>query len=448
MRRTLTFVGSILALAFVGPAAAAEDAAQPPAVERPPTATATELLSIAEQYEQQIAMLQADYGPYDARLGEQLLSQGRVYQQLQDHGRALEALKRSHHIKRVNDGLQDLGQVPLLQEIIESKIALRDWPEVDQSFDQLLWIYRRNFQEGDAELLKIYDQVGRWKIQAYRDGLLASNAYETVSEAAWLFSRSIKLTEQRYGENDPRLIDLRYGHVMASYHAMIEFANRPLDKYVDRQATSPVSYVQRCYPVRMSNGRVATQCVSIPVTNFGTYARAQDERDYDVKRHYHAARASLERIVAIHDAHPELPPESRAEALVHLGDWHILGGSADTALELYQQAWRLLQGLPDGDRRLAETFGDPVSVPALRMSLPSVDRQVAPENQGEYVAISYDVSTTGRVRNAEITEATPGVTTASRRKALESVRGKRFRPRIENGVAVDTLGAVKRFSIN
>jgi hypothetical protein len=452
MGKTLIISAGALFLALGGIIpTVAEDAVQAPGGnEQAPSATPSELASIAEQYEQQIARLESDYGPYDARLGEQLQSQARVYQQMQDYGRAVDALKRSFHIKRVNDGLQDLGQVPLLLSIIESQIALGNWKEVDQDYDQLLWIYRRNYAEGEMDLLNVYNQVGRWKLQAYRDGLLENVSYRTVSDAAWLYSRSINLTEQRFGENDPRLIELHYGHALASYQAMIEYAKRPLDDYIERQGMSTITYMQRCYPVRTGTGRVVTQCVVVPVTNLGTYTRAQDERDIDVERRFLAARKSLERIVAIHDAHPELSPESRAEALIHAGDWYILRGSTETALTKYEEAWRLLQGTSGGDRKLEMFFGEPVSVPSLRLSLPNIDRRVAStgEASGEYIAVSYDVSKTGRVLNAKIAEITPGAATASRRKALDSIRGKRFRPRFENGVAVDTVGTVKRFPVN
>jgi tetratricopeptide (TPR) repeat protein len=380
-----------ICLVLYAGASGAEPADAAAGKEPAPTATAPELLSIAEQYKQQIARLESEYGAYDARLGEQLLSQGRVYQQLKDHTRALEALKRAHHIKRVNDGLQNLGQVPILQNITESNIALRDWDAVDQNFDQLLWIYRRNYADGDPELLKIYDQAGRWKIQAYRDGLLKSDAYTPVSEAAYLFSKAITLTEQRVGQRDPRLIDLLYGDALA---------------------------------------------------------RAQDEKYLDMERRFFAAPKSLERIVSIHNAHPELPPDSRAEALTHLGDWYLMRGSTNTALEHYQQAWQLLQGAPDGRKKLESLFSTPVALPALRLSIPSVDKEIAPENPAEFVTVTFDVSKNGRVHNARITEQSPNAISSARRRALESLRGNRFRPRLENGVAVDTVGSVKRFPIN
>lgn len=438
----------LLLASLAGPLPAVAQESVPAPAETAPLATRQELLAIAQQYEDEVARVESEQGPLAARLGEQLQSQGRVYQQLDDHARAVESLKRAFHIKRVNDGLQDMGQVPVLQNIIESNIALEDWPAVDQNFEQLLWIYRRNHDDGDPALLAIYEQVGSWKIQAYRENLLEDAGYQTVSDAAYLFNQSITLTEKRHGATDPRLVPLLYGHALTSYHAMIEFANRPLDHYTRRQASGTVSYVQQCVPVRLPNGRIGTQCFMVPVMNVGAYARAQDDKNLDVERRFVAARKSLERIVAIHEAHPGTPVAERAEALAHLGDWYVLRGSTNTAMDHYQKAWQLLQGAPDGEARTNALFGAPVALPALRMSLQSVDQQMAPDSTTRYVTVSYDVSSTGRVRNAHISEASVEEQTAARRKALDSIRGNKFRPRFENGVAVDTLGASKRFPVN
>jgi hypothetical protein len=72
----------------------------------------------------------------------------------------------------------------------------------------------------------------------------------------------------------------------------------------------------------------------------------------------------------------------------------------------------------------------------------------APENPAEFVIVTFDVSKNGRVHNARITEQSPNAISSARRKALESLRGNRFRPRLENGVTVDTVGSVKHFPIN
>jgi hypothetical protein len=108
----------------------------------------------------------------------------------------------------------------------------------------------------------------------------------------------------------------------------------------------------------------------------------------------------------------------------------------------------LLQAAPDGRKKLESLFSTPVALPALRLSIPSVDKEIAPENPAEFVTVAFDVSKNGRVHNARITEQSPNAISSARRRALESLRGNRFRPRLENGVAVDTVGSVKRFPIN
>lgn len=442
-RSALLLLASLTGLFFT---AMAQESAPAPAAAAP-IATSGELLQYAEQYDAEIARLESEQGAMAPRLGEQLQSQGRIYQQLKDHTRAVAALKRAYQVKRVNDGLEDMGQVPILQNIIESNIALQDWPAVDQNFDQLLWIYRRNYAEGDQELLSVYEQVGSWKLQSYRDDLLKDQGYQTISAAAFMYSKTIALTEARLGPMDPRLAPLLYGHALASYHAMIEFANRPLDEYTNRQATGTVTYVQQCVPIRLPGGRIATQCYAVPVMNVGTYTRAQDQKDLDVERRFLAARKSLERIVAIHDAHPDVPAATRAEALAHLGDWYLLRGSNNSAMEHYQRAWAMLQSAPEGGQKATALFGEPVALPALRMSLASVDKQVSGA-ASRFITVTYDVTKSGRVQNARISDAGAEEGTSTRRRALESVRGNKFRPRLENGVAVDTVGAMKRFPVN
>jgi hypothetical protein len=116
-------------------------------------------------------------------------------------------------------------------------------------------------------------------------------------------------------------------------------------------------------------------------------------------------------------------------------------------MEHYQKAWQMLGTMPDGASRQQAMFGAPVALPALRLSLPSVDQQLAPEDPAGYITITYDVTKSGRVRNTAISDTGAGADTPMRRKALESLRSSKFRPRLDNGVAVDTFGAVKRYPI-
>lgn len=63
-----------------------------------------------------------------------------------------------------------------------------------------------------------------------------------------------------------------------------------------------------------------------------------------------------------------------------------------------------------------------------------MDKEIAPENPAEFVTVTFDVSKNGRVHNARITEQSPNAISSARRRALESLRGNRFRPRLQNGV--------------
>jgi hypothetical protein len=422
--------------------------AQTPSGPPDPATDRAELRATTQQQEAEIARLEAEYGTYDPRVGEQLLSQGRAYQQLNEPAKAVEALTRAFHIRRVNDGLYSLGNAPILQSIIAAEIDRQNWDAVDRSYDHLLWIYQRNYQEGDQQLLSMYDKVGRWKIKAYREQLLDASPYATISAASDLYAKTIELTEARHGATDPKLIDLLYGHALASYHTMIEYANRPLDEYVDRQGGGSVTYVQQCYPIRLPNGRTSMQCVTVPVTNVGAYARAQQEKDFDVRQRFQAARRSLERVIEIYEAHPELPVAGRAAALAHVGDWYMMSRHVNSALTYYQKAWSLLQSSPDGQVLLPKMFGEPVALPALRLSVDPAKGPAVPESTAQVLTLAYDVTKDGRVRNARLTDKGTSNNVGLHRKALKNLRSNRFRPRLENGVPVDSIGLSKRVRVS
>jgi tetratricopeptide (TPR) repeat protein len=393
----------------------------------------------AYEYETEVQRLESNRGAYDPQLGEQLLGLGLVYQRQDQHEDAVKALKRAMYIKRVNDGLYDMGQVPILQEIIESDIASQNWEDLDQNYEQLLFIHRRNFEPGDARFLPILDTVGRWKVQAYTDGLLKESPMTTINSAERLYRDNIKLLRKQYGETDPRLIDPLYGRAVVAYQLLREAALKPLSEF-DRgmpMAPSAVQYQRVCSVVA---GR--TVCTTIPINNSGyqlsRYAMQQRDKDMEMLRFFNAVGDSLKQIVAIHDAHPELPAESRARALIHFGDWNMLKRKHATAVEQYRRAYHLLAADTDNAELLEKHFGAPKSIPTLRLPVPQVDQKLNELASQSHVIVAVDVTKRGDTRNFRVVEQSDPADEGAASTARQKVREGRFRPRFENGEPVDT----------
>jgi hypothetical protein len=78
----------------------------------------------AASYQFYITDLENRFGPYAPGLAEQLLGLGASYQNRGLHEQAIEVFKRGVHVSRVNNGLQSAEQIPLLQRMISSPVAL------------------------------------------------------------------------------------------------------------------------------------------------------------------------------------------------------------------------------------------------------------------------------------------------------------------------------------
>ena len=392
--------------------------------------------SIAE-YEREIQARESEHGVYDPATGEYLLSVGLVYQNAGRHEEAVDAFTRAMQIKRVNEGLQSTGQLLILEQLIKSNIANADWEEVDRNYQQLLWIHKRNYDPGDPRLLPVVDTVGRWKLKAYKENLLDSSALRVIGESEKLFQDTIGILERQYGENDPRLINPLYGRALTNYQYAIEVANTPQDEF--HGAGSPTRTQVVCRTIPTPNGGARRICNTIRVPDPSYYASQSSNKDFALGQRIVAVGKALKQIVQIHENNPELPKDSHARALVHLGDWNLLRGKKTTAYKNYKAAYALLADGDEHQQAIAELFGKPQNLPALRLPLPEIDEKLEEEKTTSVLA-SFDVSRSGRAKNVQIIESEPPDATSARRKAKKTIRGRLYRPRFEKGEPVATVG--------
>lgn len=397
----------------------------------------TERRQSIAKYEQAIQEHEAEYGVYDPATGEYLLSVGLVHQKEGNHEEAAEAFRRALQIKRVNEGLHDTGQLIILEQLVESNIASGDWEAVDRNYHQLLWVYKRNYDIGDPRLLPVIDMVGRWKLRAYQEDLLEDSAIATIGASEKLFRDTVSILQNQYGQHDPRLIDPLYGRALTNYQYAIEVANTPQDKF--HATGSPTRTQIVCRTVPTANGGATRVCNTIRVPDPSYYASQSNSKDFALGQRIAAVGRALKQIVQIHEAHPELPEDSHARALVHLADWNLLKGKRTTAYENYKSAYQILADSEEHEGVIEELFGKPQNLPALRLPLPEVDKKLEEEKKTATVVASFDVSSTGRAKNVKIIESDPPDATSARRKAKKTIRGRLYRPRFENGEPIETL---------
>lgn len=132
-----------------------------------------EQASVAEQLKplllQQLALIdtiEQEQGPQNLLLSEGLLTLGKIYQLSDMHREALRAYQRALYVRRVNVGLYDQGHVRILSAQIESAAALKDWREVDNLYQHVAFIYRRNLDRFDPKWLPVLKTLYSWHINA------------------------------------------------------------------------------------------------------------------------------------------------------------------------------------------------------------------------------------------------------------------------------------------
>ncbi len=126
----------------------------------------------AQRHLEAVRAIEDEDGAYAPGLPQQLLGLGLAYQQEGRHAEAVETLNRAAHISRVNEGLYNAGDIPILEHLIESYAALGDWEHVDNRYQQVFRIHHRNYGEHDARLFEI-EPAAQHALRAF-DRLLGS----------------------------------------------------------------------------------------------------------------------------------------------------------------------------------------------------------------------------------------------------------------------------------
>lgn len=143
---------------------------------------------------------------------------------------------------------------------------------------------------------------------------------------------------------------------------------------------------------------------------------------------------ALERALEIVRKNPEADSEQRVRALVDLGDWYITSSKADDGLVLYKEAWTLLENKAE----LRDTlFGRPVRLLYYSPVISDTEPLSISDDTGEkFIDLEFTVTRRGRVSNVKVIEG--NVRNIIQREVKFAVAKARYRPRLENGVSVDT----------
>lgn len=158
------------------------------------------------QYALLVKALESDFGPFDARLSEPLLSTGDMLAERGDFDGAVSYTERALHIMRINQGLYSEPQIPIVERLIEFNVAVENWEAVDENFRYLEFLYSRLFDIGSMKWDYGIAQVADWHVIAINNNL-GDDLEDHLRAANKLFKLRLVYAEQ--DENvDQHVIDV------------------------------------------------------------------------------------------------------------------------------------------------------------------------------------------------------------------------------------------------
>jgi hypothetical protein len=405
----LVFAGGVALSGSVGAVDDAGSVAAATGAELPLRPVGRDPQADLRAYRDMIAKLEAKGGAFDAGLAEPLLGLGLSLQRAGDHAAAIEAFKRGAHLARINDGLYTERQVALLQGEIASHIALG---ELDVADERQRYLYRVQVKVlEDVPRSIALMQHAAWQRRAFEARLDEDPGQRLLR--MWSLNQ-LALTDiaRTEGETSAALLDPLYGMLQAQYLMTGIVGETSSGQYL---ATAP----------------------------FGDWEEQQ--RIYRVNA-YSRGASVIRAIYDVRRAQPRATLADTADAMLMLGDWQLWNGKRIEALETYAELERELAAVETAQDLRSSYFSEPRALPTLPgvrgMPLP-----LQPSEAPGALLVQFGVNERGKVVDVERLDSEPA-NDALAGDVMRQLRRTLFRPRISDGIAVETTGIVRAYDIS
>lgn len=169
------------------------------------------------QYARLLESIESNFGPFDARLGESLLSYGDMLAQRGDHSDARVLLERALHVTRINKGLYSEEQIEIVERLIDCNVAEEHWDAVDENFRYLQLLYTRLYERGTDQWHHGIAQVSDWYVVAINNNL-TEDLSDHLREAHKLFKQRLAAAQEQGIVDEQVLSVLRHNVETTAFH--------------------------------------------------------------------------------------------------------------------------------------------------------------------------------------------------------------------------------------
>lgn len=411
-------------------------------------------------YQSLISQVEISAGPYSKELITPLLSLGILQNENNLYSNADDSFKRALQIHRINNGLHDLKQVPVLELIISNSISQQNWKATHNNYQLYHWLHRRNYEKTNPKMLAVVDKLIAWHLLGtnLETGLHPGEHFMQLLELNGL---ALQIVENYPIQDDLELAKRLYKLALIHYYIAIA---------VQRGAPTGIYLAQKFSPIMKGDSYK---------TNSEKIAR----------KRFRISRKLVSRIVALYENNTSVLPGSTAIALVYLADWDLLFNRHTSANRGYHLAYgKLLDSgfsreiinsfflqpkilpksefSPDllvqyasnslhtdnvdsnassttADGAAMDFIGWSTALPGVKYPTAEINTIVSPSTE-RYSLVSFDVLKDGLAENIRISRDNPE-NSLPRHATYNAIWSAQFRPRLLDGIAVEASDMSTRF---
>lgn len=387
---------------------------QSPALTPPPTAVpeaprepVNRAGNSISDYVESIRRAEETLGPWAEAIAEDALALASLYRNSGRQREALAALEQALQVTRVNKGLFDAAQIPIVRQIIDLHIQLEEFEEARRREQYLFYVQRKNYRGRDPRLLSALIEWADWNVNMHLRERALGQAEAYIQRAPL--------------QAGPPLIAPRLQNARDLYHAALNWLHDS-----DLDDTRVVGTERKLAAL---NYLVDQELTSERQGEFGAPMDGFHSPD---ARHawsyqFQEGSAALKRALAWSYKSTRQEYRSIAERMMELGDWYLLFDHRAEALQAYEEALAVLSA-----NAMSEQEIERIMTPGLPVPIPEVERHSKPpiDTYKGYIDVEFKLSRFGLAYSPVVIDASPNSPKAVKRELLNTIRDCKFRPKL------------------
>jgi len=366
-----------------------------------------------DPFREKIAGVEGTNGPYADGLVEPLSGLGKYYQSIGKDDEAIGAYRRALHVARVNDGLIDTRQLPVLRQMMDLYRSSDDRYALDASYEYFFRLQNLGAPPYTQSKMDAIFEYLSWQREAYTtrlDGTARNRLLQTYE------------VNERILESLTEAPDFNlnwYQQLVSSqiHHLYLILGDEPIGDQLE-PILSGANHGGLISSEDMVRRRI--EFIQRAGVNLGS-------------------RLLMDQI----DRSESTEPAQRASMWVELGDWYQWNSELKRANQSYRRAVDLLRE-SEHHELIERWFGEPAELPdETAVWLQRRDRAV-PDRA--VIVVRFDVSARGNVSNTEVVEM-PQDASGESMRIRRMLRDTHFRPRYVSGEPEASTGVERHYKL-